>query len=92
MALRTEIVDFSGLSFLDYADKIACVRQVTVMHDESKLALMGILINVIHALRIEQARTPLDPMHFVAFFKEKFCKVRTILTGHTRYQRNFSHF
>ncbi|SIP96371.1 hypothetical protein SAMN05880557_101309 [Pseudacidovorax sp. RU35E] len=46
---------------------------------------MRVFVKMIDPLCIELGRTPLDAMNFVAFFKEKLCKIRTVLTCNTGY-------
>jgi hypothetical protein len=44
------------------------------------------LVDVVDSFGIERGRSPLDAMHFVAFFEQKFCKIGTVLAGYTGYE------
>ena len=53
MALRAEIVDFIGTYLLQDTGQVGTVRQITIMQDEARGFFVRILVNVIHALRVE---------------------------------------
>jgi hypothetical protein len=53
------------------------------MQPETGIFDVGIFVDVINPLGIEQGCAPLDPMNFVALFEQKFSKVRTILSRDT---------
>lgn len=89
MRLRTQVVNFIGLYLLHNANQVAGVRQITVMQFEASILNVRVLVNVVNALCVEQTRTPLDAMYFIAFFQKKLSQVRTILTGNARDQGNF---
>jgi hypothetical protein len=52
---------------------------------------MGVIIEVIDSIGVEQRRPSLDAMDLVPFSEEELREVRPVLTGDSRYQRYFSH-
>lgn len=54
MALGTEVIDFVRLHLLDHPDQIGGIGQVPVMQDQPAVRNMGILIEVIDTVGIEQ--------------------------------------
>jgi hypothetical protein len=42
---------------------------------------VGILVNVVYALRVEQRSTAFDAVDFVAFFKQELGEVGAVLAG-----------
>jgi hypothetical protein len=47
MALGTEVVDLIGLHLLDDPDQVAAVGEVAVVQGEARIALVGVLVEVI---------------------------------------------
>ena len=68
MALRAEVVDLVWLRFLDDTNQIAGVRQVAIVQLEVGVINVGILVNVVYALGVEQRGSALDAMDDVALF------------------------
>jgi hypothetical protein len=52
---------------------------------------VGIHVKMIDPLRIERAGTADDAMHLVAFGKEKFGEIGTVLAGDSRNKGFFTH-
>jgi hypothetical protein len=52
---------------------------------------VGILVDVVNAVGVEQGCTALDAMHRVALFQQKLGKVRAVLARDAGYQRYFAH-
>lgn len=61
MALRRKIVNLVGLRFPDNSNEIGRIGQVTIMHEEARVAFVGIDIEVIDPARVER-RAALDAM------------------------------
>jgi phosphoheptose isomerase len=51
---------------------------------------VGILIEVVDALGIKGGRSPNDAMHLIAFIKQQFRKIRTVLPSNTS-NKSFFH-
>ncbi len=51
--MGAEIVDLVGLRFLDQSDEICGVGEISIMKKEPNILLMGIVIEVVNALRVE---------------------------------------
>ena len=66
MALCAEVIDFIGLCFLHDANEVARVAQVAIVQLEVGMLHMWILVDVVHALGVEQRRTALDAVNNVA--------------------------
>lgn len=54
------------------------------MEIQAPVATVRVLINVVNPIGIEGAGTPNDAMNFIAFTKQQFCQVRTVLAGDAR--------
>lgn len=54
MGLSRQVVYLHRLHLLKDADQVCGVREIAVMHDESAVGHMGILVQVIHPVCIEQ--------------------------------------
>jgi hypothetical protein len=59
------------------------------MHEEADMLFVEILVKMIHPGGIERRRPTLDTVDFVAFAKEEFSQVGTILAGNTGNQSFF---
>jgi hypothetical protein len=81
MAHGREVVDFIGLRFLNDADKVGAVGEIAVMQLQAAARLMGILIEVVDSVGIEQRRPALDAVHEVTLIEEQFGEVGTVLPG-----------
>ena len=81
MALGTEVVDLIRLGLLDDPDQVGAVRQVAVVQHQPRVALVGVLIQVIDAAGVEAAGPPLDPVHRVALLQQEFGQIAAVLPG-----------
>jgi hypothetical protein len=48
---------------------------------------MGILVQVVDAVRVEKGCPAFDAVDFIAFFKQKFRQVGAVLAGYAGYER-----
>ena len=85
MALRRQVVDLVRLYLLDYADQVGGVGQISIVEDEILVCYMGILIEVIDAIGIEQRGAPFDTVHDVVFAEQKLRQIGAILAGYPGY-------
>ena len=60
VALGGEVVDLVGLVLLDEADEVGRIGQVAIVHEEARLALMRIDVEIIDTGRVEGRGAPLD--------------------------------
>lgn len=60
MALSAKVVDFVRLYFRQYPREIGTVREVAIMQIQARVGVVGILIDMIDALRIEKRGAALD--------------------------------
>ena len=74
MALCCQIVNFIRLHQTDDADQTAGIRKVAVMQRDPAHQM-------IDARRVGNGSAAGDAVHLVAFFQQKFCQIRAILTG-----------
>lgn len=79
MALGTEVVDLIGLGFLNDAREVAGVAEVAIVQLEAGVLKMRVLEDMINTGGVEAGCTALDAVHDVAFFKQEFGQVRTVL-------------
>ena len=91
VGLGTEVVHLVRLHFLEDAGQVGSVGQVAVVQNEVLLVDMRILVNVVDPLGVKHGGTALDTVHFVALFKQEFCKVGAVLAGDTGDKGAFGH-
>ena len=89
MALGGQVVDLVRLHLLDDADQAGTVGQVAVVQDELAPGFVGVLVQVVDAVGVEQAGPALDAMHFVALVEQKFGQVGAVLPGDAGDQSHF---
>lgn len=81
MALGRQVVDFVRLHFLHDADQVAGVRKIPVVQYELAAFLVRPLVKMVDTVRIEQGRTALDAVDFVALVQKEFRQIGAVLTG-----------
>ena len=81
MRLGRQVVKLIRLGFLNDADQVGRVGQVSVMQDEVAVINMRILIEVVDAARVEAGAAAFDAMNGVALLQQQLCKVGSILSG-----------
>ncbi len=91
MAHRAQVIDLIRLHFLQDTGQVGAIGQVTVVQVEFRVSGMRILKDMIHALGVKRGGTTFDSVHFVAFFQQKFCQIRTILSGNAGDESDFRH-
>ena len=89
MALGTEVVDLIRLNLLDNPDQVGAVCEVAVVKDQSRVALVRILIKVVNPTGVEAARAPLYAMNLVALLQQQLRQVAAVLTGDAGDQGGF---
>ena len=76
MTHSTKVIHLSGFDPLNQADEITCISQVSIVE-------CNLIIDMINSMSINKRRTAYNAMNFISFFKEKFCKVRAVLSCNT---------
>jgi hypothetical protein len=56
------------------------------MEDEAKLPFVGILVEMVDAICVEEGGAALDAVDLVALAQQKLGEVSTVLAGYARYQ------
>ena len=87
MTLRREIVDFVRLDLLNDANQVRRVCEVAVMKCQPHVDFVGILIEMIYPIGIEQGGAALDPVDDVSFSEQKFREVSSVLPSDSGNQR-----
>ena len=91
MRLGRQVVEFVGLHLLDDPHQAGGVGHVSVVQDELAVVDVGILVEMIDAVGVEQRGAPFDAVDFVAFFQQKLGQVGAVLSGHPGDQCFFVH-
>jgi hypothetical protein len=81
VAHRAQVVDLVGLHLLHDADQVGAVGEVAEMQLEALVVDMRVLVEVVDAVGVEQRRTALDTVDFVAFAQQQFGEVGAVLSG-----------
>jgi hypothetical protein len=68
MALCAQVVDLVWLHLLDDAREVTGVRQITIVQMQFSVVGMGVLVNVVNTVCIEQRCTAFDAVNDVTFF------------------------
>jgi hypothetical protein len=88
MALSCEIVNLGRSHFLQEANEISCVGQITIMKKEACLLFMRIDIDVVDAGGVEGGRPAFDAVNYIAFFQKQSGQKGAILPRHSGNQRD----
>ena len=86
MALRAQVVDLVRLHFLDDTDQVRAVGEISVVHEEANVLFVGVVIQMVHAIGIEEGRTTFHAVDKVSFVQKKLGQVGAVLTGDTGYE------
>lgn len=81
MALGGQVIDLIGLDALYYPDQAGAVGEITIVQLEVAIVYVRILVEVIDSVGVEQRRTALQAMDFVALAQQEFCQVGAVLSG-----------
>ena len=92
MALRREIVDLVGLVLLHEANEIRRVRQIAVVHEEARLPLVRIDVEIIDPRGVERGGAAFDAVDDIAFFKKQARQISAVLACDACDERRFSVF
>ena len=63
-------------------NQIRRIGQVAVVKDQPAIACMGILVQVINAIRIERRGAALDAVDFISLVEKELGEIGAVLPGH----------
>jgi len=81
MALGRQVVNFVGLDLLENPDQVGGVGEIPVMEDHFLFHVVGVAVQMVDAVRVEQGCAAFDAVDFVAFGKKEFGEVGSVLSG-----------
>lgn len=82
MTLGSQVVHLIGLHLLDDPDQAAGIGHIAVMQDKGDVCFMGVLKDMVDAVRIKERGPPFQAMDLVAFFQKKFRQIGAVLPCH----------
>ena len=68
---------------LDNADQVGGVGQVPEVEDEVAVLHVGVLVDVVDAVGVEQRGTAFDAVDDITFFEQEFGEIGAVLAGDT---------
>ena len=89
MTLGGQVVDLVGLHLLDHVDQAGGVGHVAVVKHQAALFLVGILVEVVDAIGVQQGSAALDAVHFIPLLEKELGEIGAILTGDAGDQSSF---
>ena len=81
-----EVVNLIRLHFLDDADEVRAVGQVTVVQLQPNIGVMRVLVEVVDAVGIEQRSSAFDAVDLVPFFQQQLRQVCAVLPRNACHQ------
>jgi hypothetical protein len=60
----------------------ACIRKISIVQDEVPVFEMGVFIEMVDAVCVEERAAPFDAMDLIALAKKKLRQVGTVLPGY----------
>ena len=81
MTLCAEMIYLIGIQVIDNIRYLFPIGQVTIVKMQPRILDMRIDIDVVNSHSVERARTSYDSVNLITLRKEKFSKIRTILSG-----------
>ncbi len=91
VALRAEIVDLVRLDRLEHAAQRRAVGKIAVMEGELFARDVGIVIEMVDAVGVEQTRPPHQAVHLIALLQQEFAQIGAVLAGDAGNQCAFCH-
>ena len=85
MAHGREVINLTGLHFLDDACQVHAVGQVAVVQDQVTVIHMRVLIKVVDTVGVKKRSTAFDPVYDISFFDQVFGEISTVLSCYTCY-------
>ena len=78
-----QVVNFIGLHLLDDPRQVHRIGHIAVMEGEIPVLDVGVLIDMVYPLGIEEGTAPFQSVYHIPFFQEELAQVGTILSGDT---------
>ncbi len=91
VALRAEVIDLVGIDRLEHPAQPGAVGHIAIMQAQPGAGEMRIVVEVIDAVGIEQARPPHQAMHLIALGQQQLGQVGAVLAGDAGDQRALRH-
>ena len=91
VALGAEVVDFVGIDGFEHPPQSRTVGQVAIVQGQPGAADMGIVVEMIDAIGVEEACAPHHAVDFISFRKQEFAEVGAVLPGNAGDQRALCH-
>ena len=82
------MINFVWFQVINQIRQLLGVRQVPIVQEETDSRFMGVFVQVIDTACIKSARPADQAMHFVAFVKQQFREVGTILSCNASNERS----
>jgi hypothetical protein len=60
----------------------ACIRKISIVQDEVSVFEMGVFIEMVDAVCVEERAAPFDAMNLIALAKKKLRQVGPVLPGY----------
>ena len=60
----------------------ACIRKISIVQDEVSVFEMGVFIEMVDAVCVEERATPFDAMDLISLAKKKLRQIGTVLPGY----------
>ena len=83
MALGSDVVYLIRLYFLDEADEVGGVGEISVVENEIPVFFMRVLVEMVHSFRIKRRGPSFEAVDLVTFFQKKFRQIGAVLAGDT---------
>ena len=74
---------------LDEADEVGGIGQIAVVHEEARLVLVRIDVEIVDAGGVERGGAPLDAVDDIAFLQQQTRQIGAVLPGDAGDQCNF---
>src|SRR5215472_678945 len=91
VALGSEVIYFIGVNCFQNPPQSGTVGEIAIMQGQPRTNEMGVMVEMINTIGVEEASAPDQAVHFVAFRKQELRKIRAVLTGNAGNQRALSH-
>jgi hypothetical protein len=88
MAHGRKVVYLVGLALLEDAHKVGAIGKVAVVQNKAAVGKVRVLVQMVHAVGVEQRGPALDAMHLVALLEQHLRQQSAVLARDASDQRN----
>ena len=60
----------------------ACIREISIVQDKVPVLEMGVFVEMVDAVCVEERATPFDAMDLISLAKKKLRQIGTVLPGY----------